>query len=423
MKYFPERKFVRVKKFVVEGGRRLCGSVKISGAKNAALPILFSLLLTRGESYVENLPDIGDVRVALAILSSYGVKLRRTGESLIADTRDLTDAEPDESLVRAIRASSYLLGGALARFGRVTIRSYGGCNFADRPIDMHLSAAEALGALRDGDQLCAQTLRGGRIVFEKISVGATVNALLLAATAQGMTEIYGAAKEPHVGALISFLNSAGADIREEEGSLTVHGTGGLLSGGRTAIIPDAIEAGTYLLAAPLTGGEITVAGAIPSHLGGFLPKLRESGVRLKIGENEITASGLPTSSVCVTASPHPGFPTDLQPQFSVLLSQVGGRIRDSVFPERFGYLSALSAFGVRSDLQKQNGSAVIYPSELKNSIVYSPDLRGGAACLLAALAAEGESEIRAAYNILRGYLGMQEKLPALGACVALREET
>lgn len=408
---------VVMKKMIVRGGVPLFGSVTVSGSKNAALPILFAALSTDGVSVIDDLPDIGDVKVAINILEQFGVAVERRGGRLLLDTRRLTYRIPPAALVKRIRASTYLLGASLARFGRFPLMDFGGCNFSDRPIDLHISSAIALGASYSDGILCTRGLRGTEIELKKPSVGATVNTLIMAASAEGVTRIKGFAKEPHVSLLISFLRSAGADVLIEEDVLTVKGTH--LHGGRVTVIGDMIEAGTYLTAGLITGGEVQVVGVAPESLLPYLSLLEGMGAVTSVKENGISvrADGR-LDYARITASPYPGFPTDLQPIVAPLFAMnSGGIIEDTVFPDRFGYLDVLSAFGL--DFERIVGGTVIKPSNLHPASVSSPCLRGGAACMLLSLAALGTSEINCAELILRGYERPTEKLSNLGANIEI----
>lgn len=407
-----------MKRFIIRGGRPLRGEVKISGAKNAALPLLFATLMLPGTSRLHGVPDIGDVRVALSILTAYGARIEREGDSLIVNTEHVRDIIPPREAVTAIRASTYLLGASLARFGHAWIQPFGGCHFADRPIDLHLAAAQAFGARQVGEELHAVRLRGVTHAFPLVSVGATVNALLLAAAAEGESLITGAAEEPHVTALIAFLQSGGADIRPVgRGAYRVAGRP--LHGGEATVIPDMIEAVTYLLTAPMTGGDVIVTDVDPTQLAAPLSLLERSGVRVAYAPSSLRACGRATRPIDLYTYPYPGFPTDLHPPFAALLSQCGGRICEQVFPERFGYLNGLSSFGLR--YSRSGPVATLSPSLLHAARAVATDLRGGAALLLAALHAHGQSEIDGAETVLRGYAALPEKLTHLGADILLAD--
>lgn len=405
-----------MKQIRIRGGTPLFGEVCVSGSKNAALPIIFATIACKGKHRLDNVPDIGDVDTALRIIEQLGAKIIRSGTTLYIDTIELTYREPDESLTSRIRASSYLLGAMLARFGRCRLTATGGCNFSHRPIDLHIYAARTLGASVTEDTLYAPDgLRPSVLRFPVASVGATANALIMAASADGVSEIYNYAREPHITALSSFLVSAGASIFFDDEKITVRG--GSLSGGSAVMIGDMIEAGTYLAAGIITGGEVTVRGADSRELSSFVELLTALGCTVDCDTDTIRARALRgPDSVTVEAMPYPAFPTDLQPIAAPLIARLGcGMIIDRVWRERFGYLAALADFGVR--YRSGDGCAEIYRSELHSARVTAPDLRGGAACLLCALAAEGESTINNAEIILRGYDSLDKKLRHIGAAV------
>ena len=400
-------------KIVVFGGTSLFGEVTVGGSKNAALPIIFSTLLLRGVSEIDNVPNISDIEVSISIIESFGARVTREGKRLVIDTSEVFYAEPDASLVSRIRASTYLIGASLARFGRARIGQFGGCSFSPRPIDMHLYAAEALGARHVGDTLLCELPHSANIVFDKISVGATVNAVLMALLAPGVTRITPYAKEPHVTAFFDFLRSAGASISTTDDTLTVRG-GTRLCGGKIRLPGDMIEAGTYLLTSLITGGEITVFGVNPEELSALHRAFSSAGAHLECKDGGVSFCGTPTEPITVIAEPYPGFPTDLQPIAAAALAKArGGVVRDTVFKTRYGYLTELSRFGVKSKLT--DDEALIYPSPLTPAIAYARDLRCGAAALSLALGVDGESVIENSEMILRGYESVEDKLSALGA--------
>ncbi len=399
-----------MEKIIVNGGTPLAGSIKVGGSKNAALPIIFATLVTEGVSRLTNLPDILDVSVALRLICDLGAKVLREGDTIYIDTRKVFYNYPNTELTSKIRASTYLLGSMLARLGKCPIVDFGGCNFSSRPIDLHIYAAERLGARVESDFLVAKKLFASEIEFEKPSVGATANALIMASTIDGESIIRGHAVEPHIMALIDFLRSAGAEISINDFEIRV--IGGSLHGGSCEIIGDMIEAGTYLAMGLVTDGKVTVRGCGKEQLSSFIDFLKNVGVKVEAGENYVVAERGNSFATDLNAAPYPAFPTDLQPVASVILaSHSGGRVRDEVFPKRFGYLERLLAFGMNYKLGR--GEAYIYPSKFKSASVYAPDLRGGAACLLCALAARGESEIYSIETILRGYGCLGEKIGSI----------
>ncbi|MBQ8381194.1 MAG: UDP-N-acetylglucosamine 1-carboxyvinyltransferase [Clostridia bacterium] len=394
------------------GARPLFGNITPSGSKNAALPIIFAALAVSGVSVLYDLPDITDVRVALDIISDFGAKIERDGRRVTLDTRNVAYKKPDKKLTSRIRASSYLIGACLSRFGEFDLSEVGGCNFCNRPLDMHLYAAEKLGTKIEGERLSASRLSGADIKFNKISVGATINALIMASRAKGVTRIFGAAREPHVKNVIRYLRAAGAEICDSADALTVKGS--ILSGAEVKIIPDMIEAGTFLLLGPLTGGMVSVDIPKDAGLESFFEVLSDSGISISRNENIVSAWGEPFKKIRVSTSPHPGFPTDLQPQTAPLMARYhGGEIIENVWQDRFSYLNSLSAFGIKSD--KIVGGRRINPSRIGAAECEAPDLRGGAAAVLSALVAEGKSKIKNTELIMRGYADIWAKLRSLGA--------
>lgn len=395
------------------GGVPLSGEVCIGGCKNAALPLLFSSLLIEGESEFLHVPDISDVSVALALLSQFGAVIHRAGERVRIDASHVSYRDPDPALIGKIRASTYLIGACLARFGRARIGAFGGCAFSPRPIDLHLSAAECFGASRDGDMLYCERVRGGRFTPPLRSVGATVNALFLAVSADSPSVISPYAEEPHVKNVISFLRSAGAVITERDGALAV--TPMPLRPARACVIPDAIEAGTYLFAAMITGGSVRLLGADGEHLGAVLDFCRACGASVDVREGVLSLRMGEGARTQIIAAPYPAFPTDLQPPAAAVMSRYGGSVSDTVFPDRFGYLSRMGRFG--AVYARREGGAVFLPSDLHGACVSAPDLRGGAALLLCALGARGQSMISNAEMLARGYDRLVGKLSALGALI------
>ena len=409
-----------MKEIIISGGKSLSGRIEPSGSKNAALPIIFATIAAPGISYISNVSDIGDTAVAVKILECFGAKVKRVGNITEINTENLEYVLPSRELTRKIRASSYLIGACLARFGKFHLSEFGGCSFCNRPIDMHLYAAEKLGAEYNRGEISAKKLVGAKIDFEKQSVGATINSLIMATAAEGETVLFGVAKEPHVRALVEFLVSAGADITENEDSFIVKKSN--LHGGSVKVIPDMIEAGTYLLLGPMTEGSVTVTGAAALELESFLEPLSLSGVSVSYDGEDITLSGTPKRPISIKTAPHPGYPTDLQPQIAPLMAKYfGGRIEECVWQNRFSYLDSLMCFGVMSERNTER--ALIRPSIIHSSTAAAPDLRGGAALAICALAARGESKIKNADMILRGYSDFESKLKSLGANIKLYDNS
>ena len=401
-------------RFIVNGGRALSGTLRVSGSKNAALPIIFASLTTRGVSRFYNLPDITDVADALGLIEELGADVRREHGVTLVDTRRMYFTDVSRERVQRIRASTYLIGSCLARFGRAELLPFGGCSFSHRPIDMHLCAAESFGATLDGDRLTLKDAHPAQISFRLPSVGATVNALILAANTRGVSKLKGAAREPHISALISYLRSAGAKIRVTDDEITVEG--GELHGGVAVIPGDMIEAGTYLAASIVTGGRVRVGGFDISELSAFIRPLLSCGVIEDISDGGVMLIGKPRRSISVTTGAYPGFATDLQPIFSTVLAVAeGGSIEERVWKSRFGYLDELSRLGL--SYARDGNRATVFPSTPRAARVKATDLRGGAAALIFALGAEGESEISSGELVLRGYDSLVEKLVSLGADV------
>lgn len=401
-----------MKKYVIYGGEPLEGEVRISGSKNAALPLIFSSIVLPGESILRSVPDIGDVRVALDIIKELGAVVCRVGDELRINTENVRYVPPRDELTRKIRASTYLLGACLARFGCSKISDFGGCSFDARPIDMHLSALGSFGAKLSGDELSVENPKASDIYFEKVSVGASINALIMASSVPGVSRIYGFAREPHVMSLVEFFKSAGVEIKVYDDRLEVCGEP--TSGGVASVIPDMIEAGTYIAASIVTGSNLKIKGVNAQHLSSFIEPISRSGVRIIEHGDCLEVFGKPTKPIYVKTAPYPGFPTDLQPIIApVLALGAGGMINECIWKNRFSYLEPLTLFGIRSFVNEQ--CARILPSHLKPAVVKAPDLRGGAALVLSALAARGESVIMSAETLMRGYENLTEKLSSLGA--------
>lgn len=399
-------------RFIIHGGKALSGEISVGGSKNAALPIIFSCILIRGISTITNVPDIADVDVALDIVSSFGASVVRNRDKVIIDTYNLIYRVPDVEAVSKIRASSYLIGATLSRFGRAKIQCFGGCNFDSRPIDMHIMAARAVGAELTDDEFYASGLVGADICFDKVSVGATVNAILLTVCAKGNSRIFGYAKEPHIISLIEFLNRAGAKITLDDDCIFIEGRE--LSSSHAEIIPDMIEAGTYLALSLMTDSSLRVVGADKNQLSSFLNVLLHGGAVIEYDALSVMLSGNITEEVNIETAPYPAFPTDLQPLMAPLIAvSFGGMIKEGVWKNRFGYLDELGKFGVLFEYKA--GFSKIKKSVIRPAKAVAPDLRGGAALILAALYADGESVIENTELIKRGYGDIVNKLRTVGA--------
>lgn len=409
--------------FVVEGGKKLEGSITVGGAKNAAVAIIPAAILSGDICRIENLPAISDVSVISQILIQLGAKVTQISQSVIEiDARNVNCTQVSQELAKNMRASYYMLGALLGRFNRAKVPMPGGCYFGVRPIDQHLKGFEALGAktgLRDGviSLTADEGLKGTRIQLDVVSVGATINLMLGAVRAEGLTIIERAAREPHIVDLANFLNSMGADVRGA-GTETIKIRGVKEMHGTTySIIPDQIEAGTYMIAAAATGGDVTIKNVIPKHMESISRKLVEMGAEVYEYDDAIrvTRSG-PLKACNVLTMPHPGFPTDMQPQMAVIMAIAEGvsTITEGVWENRFQYVGELTKLGVDAEVQ---GRVATFRGveRLKGAHVKATDLRGGAAMVIAALISEGETSIREIYHIERGYEQLIDKLVAVGA--------
>ena len=419
-------------RYVINGGNRLEGKVTISGAKNAAVAILPAALLVKGKCRVENVPDISDVRILLRILADLGAVIEYEEPStIILDCTEIRSTRPNPELVRKLRASYYLMGALLSRFHEANVALPGGCNFAARPIDQHIKGFAALGADVDETEDYVNLkegpygLGGARISLDVVSVGATVNIILAACLLPGKTVIENAAKEPHIVDLANFLNTMGTRI-SGAGTDTVKITGvEALKGGSYAIIPDQIEAGTYLAAVAATGGNVIVQNVIPKHMECITSKLGEMGVRFIEFDDAIQVmSDGKLRRTTVKTRPYPGFPTDMQSQICVCMSIAEGssRLTESVYETRFfGYCTELASMG--ADILISGKTATITGREkLSGAVVRAHDLRAGAALVIAGLVAEGTTEIENISFIERGYERIVEKMQALGADIRRMED-
>ena len=412
--------------YIIRGGKPLNGTVTISGAKNAAVAILPATLLVNGTCRIENVPDISDVHLLLEILDHMGAEIRRLSpNTLEISCVHVQDSEASDTLVRRIRASYYLIGAQLGRFGHARVALPGGCNFGARPIDQHIKGFEAIGAdvtLSNGF-VCATApetgLTGGRVNLDVVSVGATMNIMIGAVLANGTTIIENAAKEPHIVDLANFLNAMGAKI-SGAGTDTIKVRGvRSLHGGSYSIIPDQIEAGTYMAAVAAVGGNVLVQNVIPKHMDCISAKLREMGAKVTEYDDAIRVqrTGI-LRRANVKTLPYPGFPTDMQPQIAVCMSLASGVsvITESIYDTRFGYCAELNRMGAA--IKVETKVAVITGVEqLHGCTVHACDLRAGAAMVIAGLAADGTTVVEEVEFIERGYENIIGKLAALGASI------
>ncbi len=410
--------------YIITGGTPLRGTVEISGSKNAALALMAGSLLIEGEVVLHNVPQIEDVATMLALLEGLGVRWEREGSSLRLDTSTLTSAEPDPKLVNRMRASFYIFGPLLARMGYAHMPHPGGCQIGSRPVNFHLNGLRALGAaIQEQETLYiahASRLKGARIYLDVPSAGATQQLMTAAVYADGLTIIENAAMEPEVVNLANFLNAAGARI-EGAGTSTLYieGVRQLNRQIEYAVIPDRLEAGTFAIAAAITRGAVTIERVIPEHLHSVLAKLSESGVQVQETESAIRVQAHdPLRAVDIRTLPYPGFPTDLQQPMCAYLTLTQGAsvVHETIYENRVQHVPELQRMG--ADLMVEGRTIVIRGvARLRGARVRATDLRGGAALVLAALAAEGTSTIDEVYHIDRGYERLEEKLRALGACI------
>jgi UDP-N-acetylglucosamine 1-carboxyvinyltransferase len=421
-----------MERFFVEGGSRLYGEVEVSGAKNAALKLIAAALLAPGRTVLHNVPRIKDVETMLAVLDGLGAKTEFSGNTLSIDASTIDSYTAPYDLVRQMRASIVVLGPLVARFGEAEVSAPGGCNLGLRKFNFHLDGLRALGAevgLDHGfiEATAPRGLRGAEINFDYPSVTATENVMMAAVLARGTTIIENGAREPEVVALADFLNLMGASVYGAgTGRIVIEGVDEL-SSVEYAVIGDRVEAGTFMMATAATGGDVTVKGVDADHLKMELPKLREIGIDLTYVEGGIRVrvdDPGALGSADVSTLPFPGFATDLQAQMMVLLTQTSGAgiITENVYENRLQVAEELNRLDADIDLFGGHRALVKGPKRLSGTIVQSPDLRGGAALVMAGLVAEGTTIVDGARHILRGYEDFEEKLTSLGATVALGPE-
>ena len=413
-------------RYVMKGGNPLVGEVTISGAKNAALGILTAAILTDDTVTVENVPDVSDVTVLLSAFKEIGVVIERPDRHTVRlNAANIFTACADSPYIKKLRAGYYLLGALLGKYHHAEVSMPGGCNIGNRPIDQHIKGFRMLGATSDNENgmvvLDAKMLHGSHIYLDMASVGATINLMLASVLAKGNTIIENAAKEPHIVDVANMLNSMGARIKGA-GMDVIRITGvERLHGTEYTIIPDQIEAGTFMMAAAVTKGDILVRHIIPQHMDAITAKLLEMGCEVSEHVDSIRVAGRPSLYACnVKTLPYPGFPTDMQPQMGVALCMADGvgTITESIFENRFKYVDELNKMGADTEVK---GSVAIFKGgkTLKGAELVAPDLRAGAALVLAGLAADGVSIVDNVDYILRGYEDFAEKLRALGAKIEL----
>lgn len=417
----------------INGGKRLEGAVTISGAKNAALAIIPAVILSGESCLLENLPEIEDVRIVEEILTSMGADISRTPDgSMRIDPSGISTFSVTGEMVSSMRASYYLLGALLGRYKKAEIALPGGCAIGQRPIDQHIKGMRALGAdivIQGGSvKARADRLKGAEIYLDVVSVGATINIMLAAVAAEGQTIIANAAKEPHVVDVANFLNMMGANVKGAGTDVIRIQGGRRLHGCTYAVIPDQIEAGTFMIAAAATRGDVIINNVIPTHLEAISAKLMESGVTVSEGDDgrdffiRVSADKRPRA-VNIKTLPYPGFPTDLQQPMMALLATAEGNsfIMENIFENRFNHVPELAKMGASISISSRTAT-VEGVEKLYGAPLCASDLRAGAALVIAALAAEGESTISQIHFIDRGYEFLEQKLRALGADIMRIEE-
>ena len=422
LSHFRNEERTVLNKLLVTGNGRLSGSVSIGGAKNAAVAIIPATILARGKCVLDNIPNVNDVTLQLKMLTEMGARVEMLSRKSVAiDTTHITEPVVPYDLAKNMRASYYFIGSLLGRCHEASVSMPGGCNFGVRPIDQHIKGFEAMGAGVEIEKgminARADILRGAHIFFDVVSVGATINVMLAAVRAKGLTVLENVAKEPHIVDLANFLNSMGADVRGAGTDvIKIHGVDVMHSANST-IIPDQIEAGTYMAAAAGAGGDVMICNVIPKHLEPITAKLRMAGAEIEEGDDwlRVVRSG-PIQKVNVKTMPHPGFPTDMQPQMAAMLSMAQGTsiITEGVWDNRFKYVDELNRLG--ASITVDGKVAVITGVEqLTGAPVKATDLRGGAAMIIAGLMASGTVEIEDIFHIERGYENVVEKFAGLGA--------
>lgn len=419
-----------MEKLVIEGGRPLTGTIRIHGAKNAALPILAASIMAEGNHRIENVPDLLDIRVMLGILRALGCQADHSFETVLVDTATMQSSHIPEELMKQMRSSIFLMGPLLARFGEVRVYQPGGCAIGERKINLHLMGLEALGAeVTESDNMIvcrAEKLTGTDIVLDFPSVGATENIMMAAAKAEGMTRIHHAAREPEIQDLQNYLNAMGANIYGAgTDTITIEGVKNLTPV-TYRVIPDRIVTGTMMIAAAATKGNVTLERTFPAHLTSAIHVLRRTGVQIAIDGDiiNINCHSRPKAVERIVTSPHPAFPTDLQSQIMVLLSLADGLsiIKETIFEGRFKHVDELTRMGadIRVDM---NSAFVRGVPRLYGASVEATDLRAGAALVIAGLAARGITVIEQIHHIDRGYDRIEEMLTHLGASIIRTDST
>ena len=411
-----------MEQYVIKGGTPLKGDVEIGGAKNAALAILAAAVMTDDSVIIRNVPDVRDVNVLLGAIEDIGAHVERIERNVVKiNGSTISGLSVDYEYIKKIRASYYLLGALLGKYRRAEVALPGGCDIGTRPIDLHIKGFKALGADVDISygliSAQAEKLEGAHIYLDKVSVGATINILMAASLCEGKTIIDNAAREPHVVDVANFLNSMGADIRGAgTESIRINGVK-KLHGTEYSVIPDQIEAGTFMFAAAATHGDVTVRNVIPKHLEATTAKLLEAGCQVVEFDDAVRVIGkAPLHSTSVTTLPYPGFPTDMQPQMTAVLGLASGvsTVTESIWENRFKYVDELARMGANIRVES-NVAIVTGVDHYTGARVQAPDLRAGAALVIAGLAADGITVVDDIYYIQRGYEAFSEKLQRLGA--------
>ena len=413
-----------MEQYIIKGGNPLVGEVEIGGAKNAALPILAAAIMTDETVTIENLPDVNDINVLLEAIEGIGAEVQRVNRHTVKiNGRGIGNFDIEYDYIKKIRASYYLLGALLGKYKRSEVALPGGCNIGSRPIDQHLKGFRALGAYVDIEHgkifAEAERLIGKHIYFDVVSVGATINVMMAAVMAEGMTIMENVAKEPHVVDVANFLNSMGANIRGAGTDVIKIRGVSRLHGSTYSIIPDQIEAGTFMFAAAATRGDVTVLNVIPKHLEATIAKLVEIGCEVEEFDDAVrVVSKGALRNTHVKTLPYPGFPTDMQPQIGVTLALCRGTstITESIFENRFKYLDELARMGANVKIEG-NSATIEGVAKFSGAQVSAPDLRAGAALVIAGLAAEGITLVDDIVYIQRGYERFEEKLKSLGAVI------
>ena len=406
----------------IDGGRELSGTIRISGAKNATVALIPAAILTDDEATICNIPEITDTDALCDILEFLKVKVNRASESIVIDPKFMENAEITEEFSKKLRASYYFMGALLGKFKKAVMYFPGGCSIGARPIDLHLKGFEALGATIKIEKnkyiVEAEELKGANIYLDIASVGATINIMLAAVKAKGKTVIDNAAKEPEIVNVATFLNNMGAKI-VGAGTSTIK-----IEGVDHEVIPDRIEAGTYIIIGALCGKNFKVDNMIPEHVDSLISKLEEMDVNLEIGSDYVTIleKNKPYKATNVKTAVYPGFPTDLQQPFTVLLTQAHGKskVNETIWENRFMHVPYLNNLGANIIIQNQTAT-ILGPTDLKGTSVVATDLRAGAALVAAALTATGKTTITNVEHILRGYEQIIEKLTNVGAKITIKE--